>query len=82
VDWWCLNSRGASGGVLIMWVTSLWLSPLENVEDNFTWAFAGVYGPNSNRDRGLLEMSWLVYLVGGTCLGALRVILMLLDSQL
>jgi hypothetical protein len=25
-----------------------------NVEDHFTWAFVGVYGPNYDRDRGLL----------------------------
>jgi hypothetical protein len=28
--------------------------PFRNVEDQFTWAFMGVYGPNSNRDRRLL----------------------------
>jgi hypothetical protein len=51
---------------------SLWLSPLE-VEDHFTWAFAGVYDPNSHRDRGLIWdelaglLSWwdLPWCIGG-----------------
>ena len=58
-----MDSRGASGGILIMWdrravskidscmgrfvVTCLF----RNVEDGLTWAFAGVYGPNRDQYR-------------------------------
>ena len=75
-------SRGASCGILIMWDRRvvekfnecMWEFSLavtfRNVEDHFTWAFAGVYGPNSDRDRGSFGMSWLVYSAGETCLSA------------
>jgi exonuclease III len=55
VDWSCLNFRGASSGVLIMWdirvvekidlcVGEFTLAiAVRNVEDHFTWGFAGVY---------------------------------------
>lgn len=39
-----------------------------DVEDHSTWAFAGVHGHNTDRDRRLLWDGWLVYSVGGTCL--------------
>jgi hypothetical protein len=42
-----------------------------NVEDQFTWAFTGVYGPNYDCDRRFLWMNWLGCSVGGTCHGAL-----------
>ena len=53
-----MDSRGASGGILIMWdcrVVSRFDSCMgrfvvaclfKNVEDGMMWAFAGVYGPN------------------------------------
>jgi hypothetical protein len=37
-----------------------------NIEDQFTWASASVYGPNSNCDEGFYGMHWLVRLVDGT----------------
>jgi hypothetical protein len=67
VDWWCLDSRGASSGILFMWdkkvvekidecVGGVYTMAVtfRNVEDHFTWAFAGVYGPNFDRYRRLL----------------------------
>lgn len=74
VDWCCLDSSGASGGILIMWDTrvvekvadcvgayTLAVS-FKNVVDHSTWAFGGVYGPNSDKDRRLLwvELASLV----------------------
>jgi len=66
VDWCCLDSRGAFGGILIMWdrrvvekidecVGEFTLAILfRNVEDYFSWAFAGIYGPNSDGDGRFL----------------------------
>jgi hypothetical protein len=57
VDWCCLDFEGASGGILIMcdrrvvekideYVREFTqVVSFKNVEDHFTWAFAGVYGP-------------------------------------
>jgi hypothetical protein len=66
VDWVCLDSCGASGGILILWdkrvvekiedccgVYSL-VVKFRFIEDNSLWAFAGVYGPNLARDRRIL----------------------------
>jgi hypothetical protein len=66
VDWVCLDSSGASGGILILWdkrvvekiekcigVYSLAVK-FKNIEDDSIWAFAGVYGPNLASDRRLL----------------------------
>jgi exonuclease III len=66
VDWCCLDSSGASGGILIMWdnrvaekvdvclgIFTLAVS-FRNVVDRFVWAFVGVYGPNSDMNRSLL----------------------------
>jgi exonuclease III len=66
VDWCCLDSIGALGGILIMWdkkvvekvdecvgVYSLAVS-FRNIANHSTWAVASVYGPNLNRDRRLL----------------------------
>jgi hypothetical protein len=59
----CLDSSGASRGILIMWdkrvvekvdvcVGDLTLAvSFRNVADLFEWGFAGVYGPNSSIDR-------------------------------
>jgi hypothetical protein len=66
VDWCCLDSSEASGGILIMWDKRVVEKVVEcvgdytlvvsfrNVDDDSSWAFAGVYGPNSYRDRKLL----------------------------
>ncbi|XP_059436099.1 uncharacterized protein LOC132169027 [Corylus avellana] len=63
VDWCCLDSSGASGGILIMWATRVVEKidvcigeftiavSFKNVVDLSVWAFAGVYGPNLDRDR-------------------------------
>jgi hypothetical protein len=87
VDWCCLDSRGALGGILITWNRrvvekidecvgefSLAIS-FRNIEDYSTWAFAGAYGPNADDIEGLCGMSWLVCSVGGACLGVLGMIL-------
>ena len=64
---------GASGRVLVMWdrrvieiveeaVDQFSVScRFKNVVDQFEWAFTGVYGPNSDKDRRLLweELSGL-----------------------
>jgi exonuclease III len=63
IDWCTLDSSGASGGILIMWDTRVVEKVdecveeftlavfVKNIADNFAWAFAGVYGPNSGSDR-------------------------------
>ncbi|XP_042950267.1 uncharacterized protein LOC122282377 [Carya illinoinensis] len=61
-----LNPNGASGGVLVMWDQRV-VEKLEefvgmftvacsfrSVIDGYMWAFAGVYGPNIDRDHRLL----------------------------
>ncbi|XP_050243704.1 uncharacterized protein LOC126692222 [Quercus robur] len=64
---------GGSGGILLMWdnrvvdkvdeaVGCFSVScKFKNVADHFVWAFTGVYGPNSDRDRRFLweELSGL-----------------------
>jgi hypothetical protein len=58
-----LGSRGASGGILLMWDRRV----VEKIEEyvgrymvaymfrsvtvNFNWSFAGVYGPNHDGER-------------------------------
>jgi hypothetical protein len=82
VDWCCLDSKGALGGVLIMWDRrivekidecmgefSLTVT-FRNVDDHFTWAFAGALIPIGI--EGSFWMTWLVYFAGATCLVALR----------
>jgi hypothetical protein len=94
VDWWCLDSRGASSGILFMWdkkvvekidecVGGVYTMAVtfRNVEDHFTWAFAG--GSMALILIGIEDCfgtRWLICLVGGTCLGALWVISTLLGS--
>jgi endonuclease/exonuclease/phosphatase family metal-dependent hydrolase len=66
VDWCYLASRGASGSILIMWDRRI-VEKIEvyvgefvvacsfrSVADNFSWAFAGVYGPNIDSLRSSL----------------------------
>ena len=63
VDWLYLGSIGASGAVLVMWDRRI-VEKIEeavgrfsvsckfkNVEDQFEWAFTGIYGPNSTHDQ-------------------------------
>ncbi|KAG6660373.1 hypothetical protein CIPAW_03G101600 [Carya illinoinensis] len=54
VDWVYLASNGASDGILVMWDKRV-MEKMEEyivacsfkmVEDNFMWAFTGIYGPN------------------------------------
>lgn len=65
VDWSYLASRGASGGILLTWdrrvvkKLDVWekfivAHSFRNVEDDFSWAFVGVYKPNSDCDRTYL----------------------------
>ena len=66
MDWCCLDSNGASRGILIMWdnrvvekveecVGAYTLAvSFRNVVDCSVWAFVGVYGLNPDRDRRLL----------------------------
>ena len=66
VDWICLESVGASGGILLMWdnrvverleeaVGTLSIScKFQNVSSGSEWAFSGVYGPHRNAERRLL----------------------------
>uniref|UniRef100_A0A2N9H333 Reverse transcriptase domain-containing protein n=1 Tax=Fagus sylvatica TaxID=28930 RepID=A0A2N9H333_FAGSY len=66
VDWMFLGSNGASGGILLMWdkrlvekiedaVGSYSVScKFKNVADQNVWMYSGVYGPNVDRERGLL----------------------------
>ena len=66
VEWVASNAKGASGGILILWdsrvlqlieveESSYSLSgKFQNIEDDFTWIFSGVYGPTSNENRELL----------------------------
>uniref|UniRef100_A0A2N9FVR5 Reverse transcriptase domain-containing protein n=1 Tax=Fagus sylvatica TaxID=28930 RepID=A0A2N9FVR5_FAGSY len=63
VDWSYLGSDGASGGILLMWdrrvvekvdeaVGHFSLScKFRCVEDQYEWAFSGVYGPQTGRER-------------------------------
>jgi exonuclease III len=63
VDWAVIGSVGASGGILVMWdrrvvekveeaIGQYSVScKFQNVEDQFEWAFSGVYGPNTDSDR-------------------------------
>jgi len=64
---------------MCVWECSLAIT-FRNVEDQFTWAFAGIYGPNSIWIEGSFGKSWLDYTVGGICLSALGVISTLPDS--
>ncbi|XP_042952212.1 uncharacterized protein LOC122289294 [Carya illinoinensis] len=83
--WTTLDSKGASGGILVMWDKravnlveecigefSLACS-FSNVDDDFVWGFAGVYGPNDDSSRKFLWdkiaglCSWwdIPYCIGG-----------------
>jgi hypothetical protein len=65
-DWCYLPSRGAAGGILLMWdrrvveKVEVYVGEFvvacsfKNVVDAFSWAFAGVYGPHNISSRRLL----------------------------
>ena len=105
MDWLYLGSVGAFGGILLMWdnrvvdkvdevVGCFSVScKFKNVADHFVWAFTGVYGPNSDRDRRFLweELSglrswwdvlgvWVVILIW--CIFLLNVLVLLTSLQL
>jgi len=66
MDWCYSPSREAFGGILVMWDKrvvekieecvgeNIVACSFRRVEDGFSWAFAGVYGPNNDCDRRLL----------------------------
>ena len=74
VDWIFLGSIGAAGGILLMWdrrvvekideaVGDYSVScRFRGVVDLFEWAFSGVYGPQTDRERSLMwdELAGLV----------------------
>jgi hypothetical protein len=84
-DWCYLASNGAAGGILLMWDRRVVekveayvgefvvACSFKNVSDGFSWAFAGVYGPQSISSRRLLWeelaglLSWweLPWCIGG-----------------
>ena len=66
IDWLYLGSKGASGGILLMWDQRV-VEKIEeamghfsvscrfkNVSDQFEWAFTSIYGPNLNRKRQIM----------------------------
>jgi hypothetical protein len=71
-------SNGASGGILLMWDRRVVAKidecmgrfvvacSFRNVKDGIVWAFAGVYGPNSNNLRRLMweELAGLLSIWG------------------
>jgi exonuclease III len=82
-DWCYLASSGASGGMLLMWDKRIvekidvfvgeyvLACSFRSVEEDFSWAYAGVYGPNLDAFRSSLwdelagliswwEMSWCI----------------------
>ena len=86
IDWLYLGSKGASGGILLMWDRRV-VEKIEetmghfsiccrfkNVSDQFEWAFTSIYGPNLNRK---LQLMWEEWTAGGICHGVGEVILML-----
>uniref|UniRef100_A0A2N9GE37 Reverse transcriptase domain-containing protein n=1 Tax=Fagus sylvatica TaxID=28930 RepID=A0A2N9GE37_FAGSY len=66
LDWVYLGSKGASGGILLMWDRRV-VEKIDEaiglfsvsckfrcVEDQNEWAFSGVYGPQCDRERRLM----------------------------
>ena len=63
LDWSAVNSRGATGGILVFWDNRMFeLVDLEegeysiscrfkNCEDGVVWVYTGVYGPVCRRER-------------------------------
>ena len=66
MDWIFLGSIGATGGILLMWDRRVVEKIAEavgdysvscrfkGVVDQFEWAFSGVYGPQTDRERSLM----------------------------
>lgn len=79
MDWCYSGSIGASRGILLMWdrkvveKLSVWglflvTCSFRNVDDNFEWAFTGVYDPNvDNWDELVGLLSWwkVLWCIGG-----------------
>jgi exonuclease III len=85
VDWCSLGAQGASSGILLMWDRRVvekvedWVGCFTvacsfcSISDDFKWAFAGVYGPNSDNDRlmlweklsGLMDRWEVPWCIGG-----------------
>jgi hypothetical protein len=85
VDWIYKGVVGASGGMLIMWDRRVvekreecmgcytLACSFKNVEDQFEWAFGGVYGPNGDVERrdlweelaGLMSVWEAPWCIGG-----------------
>lgn len=66
MDWCYLASSGASGGILLLWdrrvekiekcVREFTIAcPFINIKNGFSWAFVGVYEPNSDCDRSIFH---------------------------
>lgn len=67
MNWTFLGSNGASCGMLVLWDRRVMekeedfigeftvTCSFRNVEDSFSWVFAGVYGPNVDSVRSLLQ---------------------------
>ena len=65
-DWCYVPSNGTSGGILLMWdrrtvekievctVEFVAAASFRSVDDDFVWAFMGVYDPNIDLDRKFL----------------------------
>lgn len=49
-----------------------------SIDDGAGWAFAGVYGPNSDSSRSYYGRKWLAFIVGRIFLGVLEGISILL----
>jgi hypothetical protein len=81
VDWCCLDSSGASGGILIMWDKRVvekidefvgdftLVVTFRNVVDHSIWAFLRVsMALILIGIEGFFRMSWLVWSIGGNAL--------------
>ena len=80
-----MGLRGTSGDILLMWdrrvvkknecVGAYFVAcSFRNANDNFEWAYAGVYDPNVDSGRRCFGMNWLGCFVGGIYCGVLGVI--------
>ncbi|KAG6666274.1 hypothetical protein CIPAW_01G019700 [Carya illinoinensis] len=81
--WVSLTSKGASGGIIVMWDKRavnlveyvgefVAACSFKNVEDGFGWGFAGVYGPKVYSNRKFLwdELTGLCsWWAGPRCIG-------------
>jgi hypothetical protein len=85
VGWMYKEANGASGGILLMWDRKVvekkeecmgcytLACSFQNVEDQFEWAFGGVYGPNIDVEwrilweefAGLMSVWEVPWCIGG-----------------